>query len=126
MKVYPFEFSTCSLGLLTTYQPQASFRIFDQFPWPTYYLLPASSQLSNFRPVPLAYLLPTSLKPAFEFSTSSLGLLTTCQPQPSFRIFDQFPWPTDYLRASSQDLKSRKVYFQTLLLHLKKCWEKNL
>jgi hypothetical protein len=76
-----FEFSTSSLGLLTTYyQPQASFRIFDQSPWPTYYL-PASSQLSNFRPVPLAYLLPASLNPAFEFSTSSLGLLTTYEPQ---------------------------------------------
>ncbi len=125
MKLDPFEFSTCSLGLLLT----GIKAIFDQFPWPITYLpssshfrpvplayyLPASSYFrpvpltyylpasSHFRPVPLAYYLLTGIKP---FSTSSL-------------------WPITYLPASSQDLKSRKVYFQTLHLHLNlKCWEK--
>jgi hypothetical protein len=111
MKLDPFEFSTCSLGLLLT----GIKAIFDQFPWPITYL-PASSHFrpvplayylpasSYFRPVPLAYYLPAS-KP---FSTSSLGLLPTYWHQ---AIFDQFPWPITYIPASSQDLKSRKLYF---------------
>jgi len=130
MKLDPFEFSTCSLGLLltgikaifdqfpwpTTYRHQA---IFDQFPWPTTYrhqshfrpvpLAYYSPASSHFRPVPLAYYLLTGIKP---FSTSSLGLLLTGIKLFSTSslgllltgikaIFDQFPWPITYLLASS-------------------------